>query len=309
LEVCPCFAGEGVYCGATVLDLMSERNCVLGFTPTSSDLVRCQGAAWGPEAACEHGCGVGGSPNSAQCSLAECPCFVRSAWCGAGAAQEGLGMDPPCRVPLLPDHDGDLLGCSDGAWVVQKACQEGCFQAPTGVPDECQEDRAQVTPQDPGWEDCPDRGLLHYGLHPEASDRIRCAGVTSGQITQTIGNAPASAGYHAQDGSAGGEPYCAAVDISVRGLNEDEIRALLERLGRNGFVAWYRKPGSDGWPSDEAPHIHGVFAGVPMKAALRGQVDDFLIGRNGLASHRRYEFWQPDAQTLEIIRLLYARNY
>lgn len=239
--------------------------------------------------------------------LPECPCFVREAWCGAGAAAHGLTLDPPCRVPLSPDHDADLLACDGERWIVREVCTEGCSAAPPGVPDAC---RARPgTPENPGWDDCPRRGLLHFGLHPEASDRLRCAGVNANRITQTIGNAAASAGYHAEDGRAGGEPYCAAVDLATRDLNRAEIRDLLDRLGRNGFAAWYRQPGADGWPAGEAPHIHAVFAGVRMKAELRGQVRDFLRGRNGLASHSRYDFWRAPDVILDRIRLLFSRHY
>jgi len=57
-----------------------------------------------------------------------------------------------------------------------------------------------------------------------------------------------------------------------------------------GFSAWYREPDADGWPADEAAHIHAVFAGVPMKVRLEGQVRDFLAGLSGLVSHRPYAF-------------------
>jgi len=87
------------------------------------------------------------------------------------------------------------------------------------------------------------------------------------------------------------------------------IRALLERLALNGFAAWYRKPGFDGWPSAEAPHIHAVFAGVVMKTQLRGQVRDWLLGLKGLASHTTYRFWSPSAAARAIVRLLFSRNY
>jgi hypothetical protein len=138
---------------------------------------------------------------------------------------------------------------------------------------------------------CPRKPLLKYGLHPDASDRLRCIGVGASEISQTIGSAPASAGYHAKDGTASGQPYTAAVDIRTVGRSESQIRTLLSNLGKQGFAAWYRKPGSDGWPSSEAPHIHAVYAGCPMKAELDGQVKDFRAGLNGLASHSRYTFW------------------
>lgn len=133
--------------------------------------------------------------------------------------------------------------------------------------------------------------------------------MSASRITQTIGSAPASAGYHSSDGTADGRAYTAAVDLSTRDLSSTEIRALLQRLGENGFAAWYRQPGSDGWPASEAPHIHAVFAGVVMKSALRAQVRDFLDGRNGLTSHSIYRFWPPPADVREIVTLLFSRHY
>ncbi len=238
-------------------------------------------------------------------TLPECPCFVRAAWCGASAGEHGLTRTPACRVPLLPEHDEDLLGCDGATWIVLDSCDEGCFSAPEGTADACNEVHDdEPTPEAPGWPDCASRPLLRAGLHPEASDRLRCAGVEADQISQTIGNAAASAGYHAEDGEANGEPYCAAVDLRTRGLDHAEIRALLDRLAEHGFAGWYRQPGADGWPADEAPHIHAIFVSVRMKAALCGQVRDFLAGRNGLSSHREYGFWRPSDAQLDRIRLV-----
>ena len=148
---------------------------------------------------------------------------------------------------------------------------------------------------------CPHKALLKYGLHPDASDRLRCIGIDAADISQTIGSAPASAGYHAQDGTAGGQPYTAAVDLRTAGRSEAQIRTLLANLGARGFAAWYRKPGHDGWPADEAPHIHAVYAGCAMKAELDGQVRDFRAGLNGLASHTRYTFWAAPQATRDAV--------
>ena len=112
--------------------------------------------------------------------------------------------------------------------------------------------------------------------------------MTANRITQTIGSALASAGYHASDGTSNGQYYCAAVDLRTRDLSTAQVRSLLEQLGRNGFAAWYSQPGADGWPSSQSPHIHAVFAGVRMKSQLRGQVRDFLESRNGLSSYSAY---------------------
>jgi hypothetical protein len=305
---CPCFDGPGTYCEADVAARAGTEGCVVSARATGTRLVTCSGTStWRATATCASGCEVGETGPSAECSLPICDCFVRAAWCGASAARHGLTLSPPCRVPLVPLHDTDILGCDGTRWIVQTECAEGCFEAPTGTADACITRRA--TPAAPGWPACADRPLLHAGLHPEASDRLRCAGVSSSEISQTIGSAPASAGYHALDGRVAGVPYTAAVDLRTRGMTDAQIRTRLARLGENGFAAWYRQPGRDGWPSSEAPHIHAVFAGVIMKAELRAQVRDYLSGRNGLASHTRYGFWSPPASTLTIIRLLFQRNY
>ncbi|MDF2697806.1 MAG: hypothetical protein K0S65_6189, partial [Labilithrix sp.] len=138
--------------------------------------------------------------------------------------------------------------------------------------------------------------LLKAGLHPDASDELRALGFTTSQITQTIGNAPASAGTHAQDGTADGKPYAAATDLSVTGMSETKIKQVLGGLGAAGFAAWYRKPGADGW--NGAPHIHAVWTGCKMKLSLRNQVRSWLDGRNGLVSNTTYNFytWSTSAK-------------
>jgi hypothetical protein len=130
--------------------------------------------------------------------------------------------------------------------------------------------------------------LLHWGLHPRASDALRAAGVSGSRIVQTIGNAPASAGTHARDGYVNGQPYSAATDLSVSGLSSSQIANLLEKLAKVGFAAWYRHTGYDGWPG--VNHIHAVYANCAMKASLRSQVRSWLAGRNGLVSNAIYHF-------------------
>lgn len=154
---------------------------------------------------------------------------------------------------------------------------------------------------------CPHKALLKSGLHPDASDRLRCIGIDAADISQTIGSAAASAGYHAKDGTADGQPYTAAVDLRTGGLSESQIRTLLGKLAAQGFAAWYRKPGSDGWPSDEAPHIHAVYAGCAMKAELDGQVKDYRAGLNGLVSHTRYGFYLPAQATRDAVYNLWNK--
>lgn len=304
---CPCFDGPGEYCEAAVLTEAADLGCAVpGAREGGAHLFSCGDAGWSMAGICSSGCESGETGASAACALPLCDCFIRASWCGASAGRHALSLDPPCRVPLASDHAEDLLGCAGDRFVVLEACAEGCVEMPTGTADVCRDTRDSG---DPGWPDCAHHALLRSGLHPEASDRLRCAGVGADRISQTIGYASASAGYHAPDGTAGGLAYTAAVDLRTRDLGASEIRALLDRLGRNGFAAWYRQPGSDGWPSAEAPHIHAVFAGVVMKAELRGQVRDFLVGRNGLSSHATYRFWVAPGGVRETVRLLFARHY
>ena len=64
--------------------------------------------------------------------------------------------------------------------------------------------------------DVPEAEYLTYGLHPDASDALVFLGITEDGVTQTIGNAPDSAGTHAQDGTADGYDYTTAVDLAHR---------------------------------------------------------------------------------------------
>lgn len=184
--------------------------------------------------------------------------------------------------------------------VQNDACPHGCVPQPSGTNDYCAAAPTMLAA-------CAHQSLLSWGLHPNASDHLRCAGVTASRITQTIGNAAASAGTHGRDGTAGGQPYSAATDISVRGLSSADIRALLGRLANHGFAAWYRWPGHDGWPSSEAPHIHAIYVGCAMKASLRAQVSDWLIGRNGLTSHTTYTFYTWSAAQRATLRAVFNR--
>ena len=150
--------------------------------------------------------------------------------------------------------------------------------------------------------------LLKFGLHPRASDAFRSIGVTASRILQTIGNAPASAGTHAQDGTVNGHPYSAATDLSVSGLSDAQIRNLLERMAKVGFAAWFRQPGHDGWPASEVRHIHAVYANCKMKTSLRSQVRSWLAGRNGLVSNTLYGFYHWTAAAKDTVRRKFAQS-
>jgi hypothetical protein len=148
--------------------------------------------------------------------------------------------------------------------------------------------------------------LLKSGLHPRASDALRAAGVAAWRITQTIGTAPASAGVHLADGSVNGRPYTAAVDLSTSSMSAAQIHNLLEKLGKLGFAAWYRKSGSDGWSGSN--HIHAVYANCKMKSALRSQVRSWLVGRNGLVSNTVYRWHTFSTAAKSAVRSKFAQS-
>ena len=148
--------------------------------------------------------------------------------------------------------------------------------------------------------------LLRSGLHPRASDALRSAGVASWRITQTIGNAAASAGTHARDGYVNGKAYSAATDISVSGLSTTQITNLIERMAKLGFAVWYRQNGRDGWSG--ANHLHAIYANAAMKSSLRSQVRSWLAGRNGLVSNTIYKFHTFSAAAKAAVKAKYAMS-
>lgn len=241
--------------------------------------------------------------------------------CGYGCLVAPAGTDDRCKPKPPPTcdstaHSGYYCGndkvsyaspntlyrCDGpGKATTVQVCSAGCTVAPAGSDDHCK----AAAPTGPS-EACPHvAATLKWGLHPIASDRLRCAGVSAARIMQTIGSAAASAGTHAQDGVYAGHAYSAATDISVMGMTDAQVEALLARLDRLGFAAFYRKPGYNGWPSSEARHLHVVFAGARMKSSLRSQVYDFLAGKNGLASHLPFTFYQPPASVKAYIKEIF----
>lgn len=146
-----------------------------------------------------------------------------------------------------------------------------------------------------------------YGFHPVAFKAYLSAcekcGIDPDRVTQTIGNAKASAGFHAKDGIVldGAIPraYCAATDLSIRNLSDNKIKEFLAELARVGFVGWYRYRNSFA----NNRHIHMVWAGCKMKPQLRRQFHDFVNRKDGLASHDWEDFWHADNATDNALRV------
>ncbi|MBK7824054.1 M23 family metallopeptidase [Nannocystis sp.] len=144
---CGCYAGDGPYCGHDVAAHVEAEGCeVAALAGHAGDILGCADGVWGVQEACAAGCESTAPGESDACTLPECVCFVKEAWCGSGAAKHGLGLDPPCRVPLVPEHNDDILGCDGDAWVVQQACAKGCHEEEVGVPDSCNDDSAYRLP-------------------------------------------------------------------------------------------------------------------------------------------------------------------
>lgn len=148
-----------------------------------------------------------------------------------------------------------------------------------------------------------------YGFAPSAWTEylVACqsAGISPDRVVQTIGNAKASAGYHAKDGTENGAPYCAAVDLSVRGLTQAQVKKWLAALAKAGFAAWYRFEGS--WANNK--HIHAIYCGLDMKEPLFLQVVDFVNDRNGLVGHAVEKFYTaPPELDKPLVKALKAAN-
>ncbi len=151
-----------------------------------------------------------------------------------------------------------------------------------------------------------------YGMPPamfrDYMNACYQARINPKRITQTIGGAPASAGYHFRDGTLPENgiqyDYGAAVDLRSRDLNDVERRRFLFALVENGFAGWYRTPRQ--FPGNE--HFHLVYARYHMKHALRDQFHDFMNDRTGLVGHKKETFFRADAKQKQRLRVMFLRT-
>jgi len=156
---CDCYAGDGPYCGHGVADHAQEAGCVVPeLRGHESDILNCESGAWTTGDECPADC-VPTTPGEADsCQLPVCACFVKEAWCGSGAAEHGLTLDPPCRVPLVPEHNDDILGCDGDEWIVQQKCDKGCHEEMLGIPDSCNDDSKYRLPFECGTKQTVSQG-------------------------------------------------------------------------------------------------------------------------------------------------------
>ena len=85
-------------------------------------------------------------------------------------------------------------------------------------------------------------------------------------------------------------------------MTDAQIKTLLGKLGAAGFAAWYRKPGTEGWPTNGTTHIHAVWAGCVMKIELREQVREWLEGKNGNTTHEVYKYFTWPQSSKDVVR-------
>lgn len=156
----------------------------------------------------------------------------------------------------------------------------------------------------------------YSSIHPLTEQALRNLGVTSSQVTQGYGSAPASAGYHTAVGTADGRKFSHCVDLTAALISKD----FMHKLWAAGFVAFARVQGR-GWSG--ASHIHAIHLGLTaddgqphLLSGPRAQIVDFLKQppRSGLVGHalltsyvppaalqadlrRQYEGWLPDYPT------------
>jgi hypothetical protein len=128
-------------------------------------------------------------------------------------------------------------------------------------------------------------------------------GLQPPRITQTIGNAEASKGTHAQDGMVWvkdeWEPYCAAFDISIENFKRTTtIRRYLEVCARHYIIGWYRHTGS----FESNRHCHMIDVRLKMKPALAAQVRDYLNDRTGLVGHGIETFYTAPKKVDDLLR-------
>ncbi len=160
-SACGCLLGEGPYCGGRAKAEADAAGCTIDVLQGHrKDLLKCENDKWSVLDDCSDTCNYDAASSELddECELPVCDCFVQVAWCGSGAAKEAAQMG--CRIPLLPEHNGDILYCPGGNWDVKTTCPQGCVEAPTGTPDYCKDNSEYRLP----WK-CGDSYRCSSGNH------------------------------------------------------------------------------------------------------------------------------------------------
>lgn len=120
LPACPCFFGEGAYCGRTVAAEASRRRCTVAeVAGHTDDVLDCAGGAWSLGAACADGCFTAPIGQDDGCQ-----------------AQKAIYHLPwPCAttVPVTQGNHGDICGSFAGDHVGDQVYAFD-FGTPRGTP-------------------------------------------------------------------------------------------------------------------------------------------------------------------------------
>jgi hypothetical protein len=265
-EVCGCVLGDGPYCGGRIAALAGEHGCTTPFLAGhESDLMKCEDGVWSVLEDCSGACAF--DPASEElddaCVLPDCACFVQVAWCGSGAAKKAADMG--CKIPLLPEHDGDILYCPGGQWDVKQSCALGCVEAPDGTPDYCKSDSEYRLPFDCGVKKTCSNGnhtSSHSGKDEYAYDFATPVGtdvraMRAGTVLRVRNvSSPGDACYD------GGGSACANYANTVEVKHSDGTVALYMHLSKTKVTKGQPVAqgdlvglsGNSGWTT--GPHLH-----------------------------------------------------
>jgi hypothetical protein len=258
--------GEGPYCAARAKAEAEAADCTIAeLAGHGGDLLKCENDQWSVLEECGAACKFtsGSTKLDDHCELPICDCFVEVAWCGTGAAKEAAAMG--CRIPLLPEHDGDILHCPGGKWSVKQNCASGCVESPKGTPDACKGASDYRLPYD-----CNDTHTCSNGNHTSthtgkdsyAYDFAMPVGTTlramrGGKVLRVRNPSPPGSSCH-----DGGGTGCANFANTVEILHSDGSVALYMHLSKTGVTAGQNvsqgdvigKSGKSGWVT--GPHVH-----------------------------------------------------
>lgn len=263
---CPCFVGDGPYCGARAAALAAEQGCLLPLLDAhSGDLLACEAGEWTLSESCATRCDYTEESTELddECVLPVCECFVLSAYCGSGAQE--VADERGCRIPLLPEHNNDILYCPGGEWSVRTRCDDACHSAPAGTPDYCEGDSDYALPFDCGRSVRCSSGnhtSNHDGKDEYAFDWAVPQGTTvramRGGTVLRVRNvsSPGDACYN------GGGSACANLANTVEVRHDDGTVGLYMHLRRGTVSSGTRvargdvvgMSGNSGWST--GPHVH-----------------------------------------------------
>jgi hypothetical protein len=129
---CPCYTGNGAYCGAEVANYASAHNCTTQVSINGSSLYSCQNSIWSLQQACSNGCWF--NPHGADRCYTYCSCYSgNGVYCGAQAVDYASNNGCTFQVGV---KTSDTYNCSGGNWSLNQVCGSGCSFNSHG-PDYC----------------------------------------------------------------------------------------------------------------------------------------------------------------------------